>query len=383
MHDMNQARPRLNILSLKLIAQILDPQSSFAEQERAHEDYVGTYTLLVPYMRDAEVPLADSITAYGIGGSNKLIQFVRIYLKARSLIKQSRYDVLTVADSYYLALVGWLIARRYGLGFEVQVHGFEKFSGLRAFVARRILKRADSIRVVSSRLKKLLIAQFGIPEGKIVAAPLFFVDTTVIPRSAAEQALSAELDAQMAQQKKNDFVFLTIGRLVPVKNITLQLKAFQNILAQYPDTQLWVVGDGPERGALEATARELGIADRVRFWGWHPDPSLFYAHADSFLLSSDSEGWGLVVVEAAAHRLPILMTDVGCAREFIHDGQNGLVVPVGDQQGFEAGMLRLRAQAPLRESLGQAARDSLAALPSEEELIGRYVSSWESTILGH
>ncbi|MHB8913404.1 MAG: glycosyltransferase [Minisyncoccota bacterium] len=376
---MKSAHTPLNILSLKLIVQILDPQSSFAEQERAHEDYVGTYALLIPAPRDAEVPLAGSITAYGIGGANKLVQFVRIYLKAHALIKQSRFDVLTVADSYYLALVGWLIARRYHLGFEVQVHGFEKFSGMRALLAKRVLPRADAIRVVSLRLKKLLIAQFGIPEGKITVAPLFFVDTTTIPRSAGEQALSAELDVQLVQQKGDDFVFLTIGRLVPVKNIGLQLRAFKNLLARYPDTQLWVAGDGPERGALEAAARELGIADRVRFWGWHADPSAFYAHADSFLLSSDSEGWGLVVVEAAAHGLPVLMTDVGCAGEFIRDGENGLVVPVGGQQGFEAGMLRLREQVPLRASLGRAARSSLAALPSGDELIGRYVSSWEKS----
>src|ERR1035437_238454 len=237
----------LNILSLKLIAQILDPQSSFAEQEREHKDCIGKYTLLIPYSRDIKISLTESITAYGIGGANKLVQFVRIYLKARSLIAQSHYDVLTVADSYYLALVGWLIARRYHLGFEVQVHGFEKFSGLRAFLARRILQRADSIRVVSSRLKKLLVAQFGIPEVKITAAPLFFVDTTVIPRSASEQALSAELEAQIAQQKKNDFVFLTIGRLVRVKNITLQLEALKSLLTRHPDTQLWIVGAGPER----------------------------------------------------------------------------------------------------------------------------------------
>jgi glycosyltransferase involved in cell wall biosynthesis len=302
---------------------------------------------------------------------------VRIYLKARSLIKQSHYDVLTVADGYYLALVGWLIARRYHLGFEVQVHGFEKFSGLRAFLARRILQRADSIRVVSSRLKKLLVVQFGIPEVKITTAPLFFVDTTVIPRSASEQTLSAELDAQIAQQKKNDFVFLTIGRLVLGKNITLQLQAFKNLLVQYPDTQLWVVGAGPERALLEKNAQDLGVADQVRFWGWHRDPSAFYAHADSFLLSSDSEGWGLVIVEAAAHRLPILMTDVGCAGEFIHDGENGLIVPVGDPRAFEEGMEKIRTDAALREALGKAAEESLATLPSREELIQGYVESWE------
>lgn len=373
---MESARPPLNILGFKLIAQILDPQSSFAEQERLHEGYVGEYTLLIPYPRDLTVPLTESVTAYGVGGGTKVVQMVRLYLKARALIKQSRYDVLTVADSYYVALVGLLVARRYGLGFEVQVHGFEKFSGLRAFLAKCIIPRADAVRVVSPRLKDLLMTQFGVAEEKITVAPLFFVDTAAMPRSAEEQAALAKLNSQVVQQKGEDFIFLTIGRLVPVKDITLQLEALKSLLATHPATQLWVVGDGPERVALEEQARELALLDHVRFWGWHADPSVFYTHADSFLLSSFSEGWGLVVVEAAAHGLPILMTDVGCAGDIIRDGESGLVVPVGDLGAFEEGMQKLRTQVPLRASLGQGAKDSVAATPSGKELIQTYVSSW-------
>ena len=116
------------------------------------------------------------------------------------------------------------------------------------------------------------------------------------------------------------------------------------------------------------------------FWGWHADVSAFYSHADSYLLSSDSEGWGLVIFEAAAYGLAILMTDVGCAEEFIYDGKNGLIVPPGDAKAFEEGMLKLREQKPLRESLGNAAQDSLATLPSKDELILRYVASWKKAL---
>jgi hypothetical protein len=99
---MKSPHKSLNILGFKLITQILDPQSAFAEQEREHKDYIGEYTLLIPYPHDIKVSLAESITAYGIGGRNKLVQMVKMYFKARSLIMQSDYDVLTVADSYYI-----------------------------------------------------------------------------------------------------------------------------------------------------------------------------------------------------------------------------------------------------------------------------------------
>lgn len=363
----------LNILSLNLDVQILDSASAVAERERNIGNHLQTYTLLIPYLRDCEVPLGESVTAWGIGGRIKPVQLVRMYFKARSLIKQSHYDVVTVADNYYLTLLGWSIARQYNLGFEIQVHGFEKFSGARAFVAKRIMPRADAIRVVSSRLKKLLVTQFGVLEEGITIAPLF-LEWKPTP------ANPTELDSQILHQKGNDFIFLTVARLVPVKNILLQLQAFKNIIAEYPDTKLWIVGDGPERAQLEEEARDLSLADHVRFWGWHAEVSAFYAHADSYLLSSDSEGWPLVILEAAAHRLPILMTDVGCAREFIRDGENGLVVPVGDKEAFLEGMEKIRTDATLREALGKAAKDSLAALLSREELMRRYVSSWERAI---
>ena len=128
---------------------------------------------LVPYSHDTEISLAESITAYGIGGGTKLIQLVKMYRKASALIAQSHYDVLTVQDTYYVALIGWLIACRHNLGFEIQVHGFEKFSGLRALLAKKIIPKADSIRAASVRLKNLLITQFNIPEEKITVAPLF------------------------------------------------------------------------------------------------------------------------------------------------------------------------------------------------------------------
>ena len=156
--------------------------------------------------------------------------------------------------------------------------------------------------------------------------------------------------------------------------------ALKNILQDYPNTQLWVVGDGPEQAHLETQAKDLGIFEKVHFWGRQADVAVFYKNADSYLLSSDSEGWGLVIVEAATYGLPILMTDVGCAGEFIYDGKNGLVVPVGEVKAFEEGMRKLRSEPTLREALGREVKASLTTLPSEEELTERYVSGWEKAL---
>jgi glycosyltransferase involved in cell wall biosynthesis len=359
----------LNVLSFSLDPRILDAGSLVALRERETGSALQKYTLIIPYPRDTEIRLSDSNVVYGIGGRNKLIQLIKIYKKARTLIQQSPYDVITVQDAYYLALAGWLIAKNYNIGFEIQAHGFEKFSGIRAFIAKKIILKADAIRTVSARLKNNLVTAFRVPEEKITIAPFF-------SEHAAHQP-DTQLISKIISKKRNDFVFLTVARLVPVKNISLQLHSFKNLLIQYPDTQLWIVGDGPERAFLEKEAHVLGIKDRVIWWGWQSDLSAFYEYADSFILSSDSEGYGLVIFEAAAYGLSILMTDVGCAGEFIHNGENGIIVPVRNEEAFTAEMIKLRTNKELRESLGKNAKNALSALPTKEELIQKYVESWE------
>ena len=99
----------------------------------------------------------------------------------------------------------------------------------------------------------------------------------------------------------------TVAALRAEKNIARLLRAF----AMLPSGRLVVVGDGPERGALEALSAALGVSERVRFAGHHRDTSGFYAHFDIFALSSDTEQMPLSVIEAMASGLPVVSTDVG------------------------------------------------------------------------
>jgi len=112
---------------------------------------------------------------------------------------------------------------------------------------------------------------------------------------------------------------LTVSRLVPVKNIFLQLESLAEIIKDHSQVVLTIVGDGPERERLQQLAKDLGIGDKVKFVGLVDNPDSFYASADAFLLTSNKEGWGLVVIEAGSFGLPVIMTDVGCAGEVVVD----------------------------------------------------------------
>lgn len=129
---------------------------------------------------------------------------------------------------------------------------------------------------------------------------------------------------------------LSVGNLKPVKNQALLLRAFAEMTQ--PDARLMILGQGECLGPLRALASDMGVADRVLFPGFQ-DPAPYYATANLFALSSDSEGFGNVLVEAMSHGLPVVSTDCPSGpREILGDGQWGRLVPVGDAMALARAM---------------------------------------------
>ena len=362
----------MKILNLSLDKSILDKNSSLARRVIEYGNLVGGYIVVVPGRDYREIRLSEKVFAYDSGGSNKIFQLINIYRTAKKLLKQEKFDVITAQDQYYLALIGWFLARRFKIGLELQIHGFEKYSGLRKIIAKFITPRAVAIRCVSQRLKRQLISDFGIREDKITVAPIFVNLKNKISNLKSEKF------------KKDKFVFLTVGRLVPIKNISLQIKAMAKLakgdspLAE--EVELWIVGDGPEKENLIRVADEQGVKDNIKFFGRRENVDDFYANADAFLLTSNSEGWGMVVVEAATHGLPIIMTDVGLAGEIIKNGESGIVIPVGNQAKLEEAMIRIIGDEDLRRRLAEGAQSAIEKMPSKEETLALYKKSWEKAM---
>lgn len=130
---------------------------------------------------------------------------------------------------------------------------------------------------------------------------------------------------------------VTVGSMKVQKNHPLLLRAFARL--DRPDARLMFVGDGSGRDALLSLAGELGVADRVILAGFHPDPTPFYKTADLFVLSSDYEGFGNVIVEAMACGTPVVSTDCPSGPgEILDGGRYGRLVPVGDAGSLAKGI---------------------------------------------
>lgn len=153
----------------------------------------------------------------------------------------------------------------------------------------------------------------------------------------------------------NPVTILSVGRFAPQKNNAGLLRAAAEAARKVSQPlRLELVGDGPEREALALLATALGLADRIAFLPWQPREALVarYQGAHIFALASFEEGMPNVVLEAMACGLPILGTRIGGTEELVTDGDNGLLVPPGDESALAGALAALVEDGGLRARMG-------------------------------
>ena len=140
--------------------------------------------------------------------------------------------------------------------------------------------------------------------------------------------------------------FLYVGRLAPEKNLATLLRTFRRYIDDGGTWSLVLVGTGPLEQYLKSTADQLGLTGLVHFAGFKDGQFLlpYYSFAGCFILPSIREPWGLVVNEAMASGLPVLVSTVcGCTPELVSSGVNGYSFAPGDEADLEEKLLRLTA----------------------------------------
>ena len=166
-------------------------------------------------------------------------------------------------------------------------------------------------------------------------------------------------------------LLLTVGRLVPVKNQELAIRA----LAEVDDATLAIVGEGPSLDALRRAARDAGVEKRVVFAGLRPDARELIGAADAVVLPSRAEGLPLVALEALAAGTPLVATAVRGVRELVDDS-TALLAPPDDPAALAAELSRVLADKELAERLSRAGLE-LAARHSEETMVAAYLDLYD------
>lgn len=171
-----------------------------------------------------------------------------------------------------------------------------------------------------------------------------------------------------------------LGRLRREKRVDVLLQAFAAVARERSAATLLLVGDGPERAALEAQAARLGLAERVRFLGHIAEPLAVLRGATALALPSDSEGLSNALLEGMACALPIVATRIGGTDELVRDEVEGLLVTPGDAAGLAASLSRLLSEPDLARRLGDAGRRRVEQSFDLEVVASRYVLLFEELL---
>ncbi len=176
---------------------------------------------------------------------------------------------------------------------------------------------------------------------------------------------------------------LTVGSFKPVKNHALLISAFAR-LRDWPDARLMLLGDGPLRAEITALVAAEGLSDRVLMPGFVRDPGPYYRSADLFVLSSDYEGFGNVIVEALACGVPVVSTDCPSGpTEILEGGRHGRLVPVGNAAALAEAMRTALGAQHDRAALQRRAGDFTVKRAADRYLSLMFPNSTMSGLTGN
>jgi glycosyltransferase involved in cell wall biosynthesis len=227
-------------------------------------------------------------------------------------------------------------------------------------IAYRILRRvygcADRIVTLTDGARRDLIENFAVP----AAAIAVMLTNAVVP-----PAMVGRLAQWDGESGREDGLIVSIGRLSPEKDQRTLIRAVGLLPAALP-WRLAIVGDGPERAALQALARDLGVADRIVFTGEISEPFGFMMRARLAVCASIYEGLGNAVIEALACGTPVVATDCPYGpSEILQGGRYGRLTPVGDAPAMAAAIADALNAAPDRAALRARGLNYTAARAAE------------------
>ncbi|MGZ5191123.1 MAG: glycosyltransferase [Flavisolibacter sp.] len=309
----------------------------------------------------------DFVTVPGMGRSINPATDFFAYRKLKALIKSYKPDIVHTHAAKPGAL-GRLAASAANVPAIVHTfhghvfHSYFNSAKSKIFIntERFLASRSDAIIAISEQQKKELFHDFRIaPESKFRIVPLGF-DLNRFQDQQEEKRIKFRTEFNL---KDDEIAIGIIGRLVPVKNHYLFLKAIKHVLDQTDKKiKAFIIGDGELRGDLENVANEVGIpfstqnsAEHIYplvFTSWRSDVDYINAGLDIVCLTSFNEGTPVSLIEAQAANKPVVSTRVGGIKDIVVEGETALLADVQNPQEFSDNLLRLVQDDELRNRLG-------------------------------
>ncbi|NUM25108.1 MAG: glycosyltransferase family 4 protein [Candidatus Buchananbacteria bacterium] len=286
--------------------------------------------------------ISKNVTAYPTNSNAKLLYGLDAKKVAQSLFEKNHYDLIVTQDPFITGLVGVLLKTKYKSKLLVHFHGDfwenrhwlkeSKLNPLFLMISKFVVSRADGVRVMSEGQKEKLL-KAGVDEKKI-------------------RVISTPVDLakyQTNSQKQHDHpTVLHVSRYDEVKDFKTLASAWELVATHLPDVSFIQVGAG---GRLREIFTDVLVKLIPRTN--HHELVNFYYRSDVVVLSSTSESFGKVLVEANACGKPVVSTATTGAKEIIQDGYNGFLVPIGNAKALAEKIVELLKNPELAKTMGE------------------------------
>lgn len=350
----------VDIINLSSSADTLLRERVLALRARGIDNHIvcmpGPY---VQTLRDAGIPVATANYPRGYNPVKlvwSLLQTVAYLRRVKADLVHTHCSVPGVVGRLAARLAGVPVIMHtvHGFHFHDQGHGFShrlaiaverfvgRFTGTMLSQNRADLEQAVRHRIVPR--ERLLYIGNGIDVDRFPVVPVRHDDTRTP-------------------------VITCVARMEPVKNHDMLIDAVHLLHERGLAFELWLIGGGGGRAALEARCLQLGLTSRVRFLGYRNDIPELLAQSDIGVLTSLKEGIPRAALEAMVVGLPVVATRVNGTREVVRDADTGFLVEVGDAVAFADALERLLANPVLRAHMGERGRRVVLAEYDEADIV--------------
>lgn len=327
----------MNVLTIGLDRALFNLDSDTRIRVRQYASWVDKYVVIVTTLKsEGKRPFTDGKLEVIPTNSISKIFYPLDILAIAWKNRRYKFDLQTAQDPFICAIAGILIKLFLKIPLNIQIHSeffnsryFREesfFNRVLYYTGLFTLRFADTVRARNNRIKKDVIHRFPKLSGKVGYIGVRINEVYFLPLSS---------------KKRDPNLVVSVGRFAKQKNYPLLLRAMVRVIREIPSVRLVIVSGGDERQALGNLINKLGLQESVELKEWMLPEELvkLYDQASLFVIPSNHEGWGLVVLEAFARGLPVVMTDTGCAGEIVINSKTGYVVSIGKQKELEEAII--------------------------------------------
>src|SRR3989338_8761484 len=349
---------KLKVLMISIDRGLLgnSPLGDVIERHKRYGEFCESLDIIVCAKKGfSENQISEKVKATPTNSSSK-IKYVFDAIKiGKRLFGQKTYDLIVTQDPFLTGLAGYFLKKRFKAKLLVHFHGDfwrnpywlkeNKFNRLFLSISQFVVKKSDAIRVMSQGQKDKMV-KAGISENKIRV-----ISTPIDINKFQNQEL------RIKNPSSKEKIILYVGRDDDVKDYDTLTKAVRLVRKELPGVIFWQIGS--KKKIMEAADKmNLKVDFHLRLEGWMDSNSIIerYKFSDVVVLSSTSESFGKVLVEANACDKPVGSTTTTGAKEIIQDGYNGFLVPIGDAQALAEKILYLLNNPEKAKEMGENGR---------------------------